>query len=265
MFSCQKSLCILVTLSNFPSHLFCFTSVMSSSSEEHTVSDGDLPLYPSKSERFRMAGGGKSLKHPKVPTKNQESESEEMEEEIPSANTQSDDDAITNALTIFFDRNPKKGGHRREKNTIAEMSEPDGYRTPPGEESTLDHNNGLQRICRHWASKWFRYENVRKKFLILFAFNPHWNVCIAKNCIGQNDEKVRMPPPADAQRDSLKTIEDFPEEVAKRGKAKAKHEAKEVKKKQVEAKNVKLAKEDVLKKEQASASKGSKSKKYVSP
>jgi hypothetical protein len=104
---------------------------MSSSSEEHTVSESDLPQYPSKSGRFRMTGGGKSSKPPKVPKKNRGSDSEGAEEEIPSATAQSDDDAVTDALTMFSDGNPKKGGRGREKNTTTEMSDPESYRTPP--------------------------------------------------------------------------------------------------------------------------------------
>jgi hypothetical protein len=120
------------------------------------------------------------------------------------------------------------------------MSDSESYRTPPEGESVVDHNNRLQRIRCHWASKWFRYENVRKKYQILFAFNPPWNDCIAENCIGPNDEKVRPDPPANPHLDSLKTVDDFPEEVAKRAKAKAKREACEARKKQVEAHNVAL-------------------------
>ena len=120
------------------------------------------------------------------------------------------------------------------------MSDPESYRTPPEGESATDRNNRLQRIRRHWASKWYRYENVREKYQTLFAFNPPWNDCIAENCIGPDDEKVRPPPPANAHTDSLKTIADFAEEVAKRAKAKAKREAREAKKIQVEANNVAL-------------------------
>ena len=55
--------------------------------------------------------------------------------------------------------------------------------------------------------------------------------------------------------DSLKTIADFPEEVAKRGKAKAKHETRAAKKNQVEQRNVELTQQDVQeKKERASVS-----------
>lgn len=54
--------------------------------------------------------------------------------------------------------------------------------------------------------------------------------------------------------------------MAKRTKAKAKHDAREAKKNQVEAENVALTQQDVqMKKDHAYASKGSKSTKYVSP
>ena len=118
----------------------------------------------------------------------------------------------------------------------------------------------------HWAKKWYNYENVREKYQILFTFTPLWNDCIAENCIGPNDEKVRPPQPENAHPDSLKTIADFPDEVAKRAKAKAKRDAREVKKYQVEAKNIVLTQQDVQKKKDyASTSKGSKSRKSVSP
>ena len=68
----------------------------------------------------------------------------------------------------------------------------------------------------------------------MFAFTPPWNGCIAEGCLGQDDEKVRLAPPANAHVDSLKTMVDFLEEVEKRAKAKAKREARLVKKNQVE-------------------------------
>jgi hypothetical protein len=68
----------------------------------------------------------------------------------------------------------------------------------------------------------------------MFVFTPPWNDCIAEGCLGQDDEKVRPAPPPNAHADSLKTIADFPEEVAKREKAKAKREARAAKKNQVE-------------------------------
>jgi hypothetical protein len=85
----------------------------------------------------------------------------------------------------MFSDGTKKGGRGREKNTTAEMSEPDGYKTPFRIETTTEHNNRLQRIHHHWVKKWFNYENFR----ILFAFTQPWNDCIAENCIGPDDEK----------------------------------------------------------------------------
>jgi hypothetical protein len=81
--------------------------------------------------------------------------------------------------------------------------------------------------------------------------------CIAEGCINEGDERVRPPQPANAHPDSLKTITDFPKEVEKRAKAKAKCGAKEGKAKQVEAENVALTRQDVQKKELASASNAS--------
>nr|XP_020161172.1 calpastatin-like [Aegilops tauschii subsp. strangulata] len=194
---------------------------MDYSSNDHSDSEGELPQHPPRSKRKSMAGGVKSSKPPGAPKKNQEIESEGNEEEIPYANSHSKDDLVTDALTIFSDGNLKKGGHGREKNTTTEI-----------------------------------YENLCKKYQIMFAFTPPWNGCIAENCIGPNDEKVRPPPPANAHPDSLKTIVDFPKEVVKRMKAKAKREAREAKKKQVQAQNVELTQQDMKKKELASASKG---------
>ena len=96
------------------------------------------------------------------------------------------------------------------------MSDPETYKTPPGVETAPERNNTVQKIRRHWAKKWFNYENVRQKYQILFAFTPPWNDSIAEGCLGQEDEKVRPAPPPNTHADSLKTKADFPEEVAKR-------------------------------------------------
>jgi hypothetical protein len=98
----------------------------------------------------------------------------------------------------------------------------------------------------------------------VFAFTPPWNDCIAENCIGPDDEKVRPPVPYNAHPESLKTIAGFPDEVAKRAKAKAKRDARQSKENQVEAKNIMLTQQDVQKKKDR-ASKGSKSRRSVSP
>lgn len=89
---------------------------------------------------------------------------------------------------LLSDGKPRRGGHGREPNTTDEMFDPDQYRTPPGGETTLERNTKLQRIKRHWAGKWFRSENVRGKYQILFAFNPPWNKCIAEGCLHAKDE-----------------------------------------------------------------------------
>ena len=65
----------------------------------------------------------------------------------------------------------------------------------------------------------------------MLAFTPPWNDSFAEGCLGQDDEKVRPAPPANAHANSLKTTADFPEEVEKRAKAKANREAKASKKK----------------------------------
>nr|XP_020173034.1 eukaryotic translation initiation factor 5B-like [Aegilops tauschii subsp. strangulata] len=237
---------------------------MAQSSKEQSGSEGELPQLPPMSERMRLTSGGKSSKPPKTQKKKSESESEEQDDDIPSAHSQPEDELVTDAVTLFFDGNPKKGGRGREKNTTAEMSDPESYKTPPGVETTTERNNRLQRIQHHWAKKWFNYENVQRKYQIMFAFTPPWNDFIAENCIGPDDEKVRPPPPSNAHADSLKTIANFPEEVEKRDKAKAKCESKVVKKNQVEERNVALTQQDIQKKKYR-ASKGSKSGKSVSP
>ena len=189
---------------------------------------------------MRLTGRGKSSKPPRTPKKKSKSESKEDDEENPSAHSQPEDELVTDALTLFFDGNPEKGGRGREKNTTAEMSDPESYKTPPGVETTTKRNIRLQRIRRHWAKKWFNYENVREKYTILFAYTPPWNDCIAENCIGPDYEKVRQPPPSNDHSDSLKNIADFPDEVAKRAKAKAKCEARQAKKTQADVTNVTL-------------------------
>ena len=137
---------------------------------------------------MRLIGGGKCSKPPKAPKKKPESKPEEEGEEILSAHSQPEDELVTGALTMFSDGNPKKGGRDRERNTTAKMSDPETYKTPPGVETATERNNRLQKISSHWAKKWFNYENVRRKYQILFAFTPPWNDCNAKGCLGP-DEK----------------------------------------------------------------------------
>lgn len=73
---------------------------------------------------------------------------------------------------------------------------------------------------------------------------------------------MRPPQPPNAHPTSLTTVVDFPDEAAKRAKAKAKRDAKEAKAKQTETKNVELTQQDMpTKKERAFASKASRSKK----
>ena len=79
----------------------------------------------------------------------------------------------------------------------------------------------------------------------MFAFTPPWNDFIVENCLGPDDEKVRPPPPGNAHADSLKTTANFPEEVEKRAKAKAKREARAAKKNKIEQKNIELTQQDV--------------------
>ena len=62
-----------------------------------------------------------------------------------------------------------KGSPRGEKNTTTEMSNLESYKTPPRVETTTERNNRPQRIHFHWEKKWFNYENVRRKYKIMFA------------------------------------------------------------------------------------------------
>ena len=112
-------------------------------------------------QQKRLTGAEKSSMPPKVLKKKSESESDE-EDDIPLAHSQPEDEQITDSKTLFSDGNPKKGGRGRERNIAAEMSDPETYKTPPGVETTTERNNRLQRICYHWANKWFNYENVRR-------------------------------------------------------------------------------------------------------
>ena len=112
-----------------------------------------MPQQPSVAERVKWTGGGNSSKPPKAPKKKSESESEEEEDDIPSAHSQPEDELVTDAMTLFSDGNPKKGGRGREKNTTAEMSDLESYKTPPGLETTTERNSRLQRIRHHWAKE----------------------------------------------------------------------------------------------------------------
>ena len=95
---------------------------------------------------MKLAGERKAAKPPKIPKNKLESESEEEEDDIPLAHGQPEDEQISNSKTLFSDGNPKKGGRGRERNTAAEMSDPETYKTPPRAETTIERNNMLQSI-----------------------------------------------------------------------------------------------------------------------
>jgi hypothetical protein len=81
------------------------------------------------------------------PLKEAESESaEEVEDDIPLAHSQPEDELVTDSRTMFSDGNPKKSGRGGEMNTEAKMSDPETYRTPPGVENAQERNNRLQKI-----------------------------------------------------------------------------------------------------------------------
>ena len=134
---------------------------MALSSEEHSWSKEEIPQLLRVAERAKLAGERKASKTPKILKKKHESESEDEEDDdIPSAHSQPEDDLITDSKTLFSDGNPKKGGRRRERNTAAEMSDQETYKMPPGVETAIKRNKRLQKTHRHWAKKWFNYENV---------------------------------------------------------------------------------------------------------
>nr|XP_020188097.1 uncharacterized protein LOC109773792 [Aegilops tauschii subsp. strangulata] len=188
---------------------------MENSSDEHSGSEEEIPQRPRVAGKAKVVER-KSTKPPRAPKK--KAESKTTDDDIPSTHSQPEDELVTDSKTMFSDGNPKKGGRGRERNTTAEMSDQETYRTPP------------------------------------------------ERCLGQEDEKLRPAPPPNAHADSLKTIADFPKEVAKREKAKAKHEARLANKNQVEQQNVELTQQDVIeKKERASARKEKKKRKSVSP
>lgn len=123
---------------------------------------------------------------------------------------------------IASEDRPKRGGRQLEKNTTDEMSHPDGYKTIEGETST-QRTNRLQRITRYQAKRWFNYQRLRDKYAKRFAFTPPWGGCVVKCCLKDTDPQMRLLPiPADADPSSLKTPEDYPDEVEKRREAAAK-------------------------------------------
>nr|XP_020165050.1 DNA ligase 1-like [Aegilops tauschii subsp. strangulata] len=135
---------------------------MENSSEEHSGSVDDIPQQPRVADKAKVTER-KSTKLPKAPKKKVKSESTEEDDDIPSAHSQPEDELVTNSKTLISDGNPNKGGRGRERNTAAEMSDLETYKTPPGVETTQERNNRLQKICRHWAKKWFNYGNVTKR------------------------------------------------------------------------------------------------------
>jgi hypothetical protein len=138
---------------------------MAHSSGEQSGSEEEIPQLSRMAGRAKLAGERKASKPPKIPKKKPESESEDKEEDdIRSAHSQPEDEQIIDSKTLFSDGNPKKGGHNRERNTATEMSDPETYKTPAGVETATERNNRLQKIHRHWAKKWFNYENIRRKY-----------------------------------------------------------------------------------------------------
>jgi hypothetical protein len=130
---------------------------MANSLDEHSGSWEEIPLQPRVADKANVVER-KSAKPPRAPKKKSESESaEEVEDNIPSAHSQPEDVLVTDSKTMFSDGNPKKDGRGRERNTAAEMSGQETYRTPPGVETAQERNNQLQKIHRHWAKKWSTY------------------------------------------------------------------------------------------------------------
>ena len=238
---------------------------MASGSGEHTESDKDqeeqLPqITPEKGQgKKRMRGTAKSSKPPKAPKKKVEkvptvSSKKERKQEEDAA---SEDPGMSvlktdqGKVVVVVNQTP-----------LLRCLTLEPYKTPPHGETLTERNSRLQRIKRKWAKKWFNYENVHEKYALLFAFHPPWNECIAEGCIREGEEKVRPPQPQNAHPSSIKTPADYPKEVERRAKAKAKREKKAAKADKIEAENVTLTQQDVeKKKERASASKASALKK----
>jgi hypothetical protein len=70
------------------------------------------------------------------------------------------------------------------------------------------------------------YENVREKYVVLFAFTPPWTECIAEGYIKEGEDRVRPPQPPIAHPSSIKAPANYPKEVEKKAKAKAKRDKK---------------------------------------
>lgn len=159
---------------------------MTSSSREETDSDMDKSLFFPRTGRRLLTGGGKPSSSASALKRKKKSD---LGEDIPTAASQPEDDLVSDALTAFSDGNARRAGRGPEKDTTAEMSDPESYKTP--HETPTMRNNRLQRIRRRWAVKWFRHENFQSKYQILFAFNPPWSECIAVNVLGENDRSER--------------------------------------------------------------------------
>ena len=89
---------------------------------------------------------------------------------------------------------------------------------------------------------------VHPRFAKNFAFHPPWGDCREIGLIHPGDPQESPPPPADADKSSLRAPESYPDELANRRKN-AEKRAKKAKKEQVlEEKNHRLIKSDVEKK-----------------
>lgn len=161
-----------------------------------------------------------------------------------------------------IEKKPRKGRREPEKNTTEEMLRLDGYKTIDGESSTT-RTNHPQRNSRYWVKKWFNYQRIHPHYDKRFAFTSHGGDCVAKNCLKRTDPKMRpLPVPVDVDPSSLKTPEDYPDELKKRAEN-AKKKRKKVEKKALKEKlNIELTKQDIERKKELGLSEGRSKKKH---
>ena len=126
---------------------------MANSSDEYSGSEEEIPQQPRVADKGKVVKR-KSVKPPRAPKKKAKSESaDEVDDDIPSAHGQPEDELVTDSLTMFTDGNPKKGGRGRERNTAAEMSDQEEYKTPKLTIFSSTASNGHLTSSRPTASQ----------------------------------------------------------------------------------------------------------------
>jgi hypothetical protein len=141
----------------------------------------------------------------------------------------------------------KKKGGRQPYTNIAECISHDKYNIVP-RETKHERDKCLQWIRHHWVRKWFNYEMIHPGFAQNFAFHPPWGDYREIGLIRPNDPQERPPPPPNAHESSLRTPENYPDELAKRQRNALKRAKKAEKLRAREEENCRLLKDDVEKK-----------------